>query len=61
MKKLILMIALLAGVYGQGFAQKNNKIIVNVENINSDEGSINVAVFNSEETFLKTPFLRKSR
>jgi uncharacterized protein (DUF2141 family) len=61
MKKLILMMALVAGVYGQGFSQKNNKIIVTVEHISSTEGSINVDVFNSEKTFLKTPFLSKSR
>ena len=60
MKKLILMIALVAGVYGQGFTQNNNKITINVENIKSTEGSIIVAIFNSEKTFLNTPFLSKS-
>ena len=61
MKKLILMIALVAGVYGQGFTQNNNKITINVENIKSTEGSIIVAIFNSEKTFLNTPFLSKSK
>ena len=60
MKKLMLMIGLVAGVYVTSFAQTNNKIIVKVEHINSAEGTINVAVFNSEKTFLKTPFLSKS-
>jgi len=60
MKKLMLMIGLVAGVYATSFAQTNNKIIVKVEQINSAEGSINVAVFNSEKTFLKTPFLTQS-
>ena len=54
------MIGLVAGVYATSFAQTNNKIIVKVEQINSAEGSINVAVFNSEKTFLKTPFLTQS-
>ena len=61
MKKLILMMALVTGVYGQGFTQTNNKIIVNVEHVNSTKGSVNVAIFNSEETFLNTPFLSKSK
>ena len=61
MKKLILMIALVAGAYGQGFGQINNNIIVNVEHIISAEGSINVSIFNSEKTFLNTPFLSKSK
>ena len=60
MKKLMLMIGLVAGVYVTSFAQTKNKIIVNVGHINSAEGSINVAIFNSEKTFLKTPFLTKS-
>ena len=60
MKKLMLMIGLVAGVYVTSFAQTNNKIIVKVEHINSAEGTINVAIFNSEKTFLKTPFLSKS-
>ena len=61
MKKLILIMALVTGVYGQGFAQYSNKIMVNVEHINSTKGSINVAIFNSEKTFLNTPFLSKSK
>ena len=60
MKQLMLMIGLVAGVYATSFAQTNNKIIVKVEHINSAEGSINVAIFNSEKTFLNTPFLTKS-
>ena len=56
----MLMIGLVAGVYATSFAQTNNKIIVKVEHINSAEGSINVAIFNSEKTFLNTPFLTKS-
>ena len=36
MKKLILMIALVTGAYGQGFTQNKNKIIVNVEHIISE-------------------------
>jgi len=61
MKKLILMMALVTGVYGQGFTQTNNKIIVNVKHVSSTKGSVKVTVFNSEETFLNTPFLSKSK
>ena len=59
MKKLILMTVCILGVYGQTIAQENNKIIVKVDQINSSEGTINVAIFNSEKDFLNTPFMSK--
>jgi len=55
------MIALVTGVYGQSSAQNSNKIIVKVEQINSTKGTINVAIFNSEEDFLEKPFVSKSK
>jgi uncharacterized protein (DUF2141 family) len=61
MKNVILMIALVTGVYGQSSAQNSNKIIITVEQINSTKGTINVAVFNSEESFLGKPFVSESK
>ena len=59
MKKSVLMIVCLLSVYGHIYAQGNNKIIVKVDRINSAEGTINVALFNSEEDFLNKPFMSK--
>jgi uncharacterized protein (DUF2141 family) len=59
MKKLVLMIVCLLAVYGHIYAQGNNKIIVKVDQINSAEGTINVALFNSEKDFLNKPFMSK--
>jgi uncharacterized protein (DUF2141 family) len=59
MKKLILMTVCILAVYGQTTAQENNKIIVKVDQINSSEGTVNVALFNSEKDFLNTPFMSK--
>jgi uncharacterized protein (DUF2141 family) len=61
MKNVILMIALVTGVYGQCSAQKSNKIMITVEQINSTKGTIKVAIFNSENDFLEKPFVSKSR
>jgi uncharacterized protein (DUF2141 family) len=59
MKKLILMIVCMLGVYGHSNAQGNNKIVVKVDKINSSEGTVNVALFNSEKDFLNKPFMSK--
>ena len=61
MKKLILMIALVTGVYGLSNAQSNNKLIVKVTNIKSADGNIGVAVFNTKESFLGKPFVNESK
>ena len=55
------MIALIAGAYGQGVAQSNTKLIVKVSHINSSKGTINVAVFNSEEDFLNQAFMEQKK
>jgi uncharacterized protein (DUF2141 family) len=57
MKKLMLVVAFIGGVYGLSIAQVNNKIVVEVDHINSTKGTVNVAVYNSEKEFLKTPFM----
>lgn len=59
MKKLVLVIVCVIGVFGNISAQGNNTILVKVEQINSSNGTINVAIFNSEEDFLNTPFMSK--
>ncbi len=61
MKKVILTLAIVAGVYGLSSAQITNKLVVQVTNIESTEGNIGVAVFNSEETFLGKPFASASK
>ena len=61
MKKLMLMIILTSGVYGLSFAQEKNRIIVNVDNIRSTNGTVRVALFNSEKEFLNEPFLSHSK
>lgn len=61
MKKLILMIALVAGAYGYGIAQSNANLIVNVNQIKSSKGAINVTIYNSEEDFLKRAFMQKKK
>jgi len=59
MKKLVLMTVCLLTVYGHVYAQGNNKIIVKVDRINSADGTINVALFNSEKDFLNKAFMSK--
>lgn len=59
MKTLGLVIVCALAVYGNIKAQGNNRILVKVEQINSSNGTINVAIFNSEEDFLNTPFMTK--
>lgn len=61
MKKLILTLAIVAGVYGLSNAQTNNKLVVKVTNIKSNKGDIGVAVSNSEKTFLGKPMANKSK
>jgi uncharacterized protein (DUF2141 family) len=61
MKKLLLTLAIVAGSYGLSSAQTTNKLEVKVTNIESNKGSIGVAVFNSENTFLGNPFVKDSR
>ncbi len=61
MKKLLLTLAIVAGVYGLSQAQTTNKLVVKVTNISSNKGDIGVAVFNSKETFLGKPFVSKSK
>ena len=56
MKKAIVLLVILALVYEQSRGQANNRIIVVVENITSDAGTINVGVFNSEKNFLEIPY-----
>jgi uncharacterized protein (DUF2141 family) len=60
MKKLILIIALVTTAVGTSSAQDSNKIIVTVNQIESSEGTIKIAVFNSKEEFLGKAFLSKS-
>jgi len=59
MKKLVLAIVCVLGAFVNINAQGNNKILVKVEQINSSNGIVNVAIFNSEEDFLNTPFMSK--
>lgn len=61
MKKLILTLAIVAGVYGLSNAQKDNKLIVNVSNIKSNKGDISVAVSDSEKAFLGKPMVSKTQ
>lgn len=61
MKKLILMMALVTGVYGLSNAQSNNKLFVKVTNIKSADGNIGVAVFNTKESFLGKPFVNATK
>ena len=61
MKKVMLMIALITGVYWLSFAQEGNRIIVNVDNIKSTEGTVRVAIFNSKKEFLNKPFLSQAK
>ena len=51
--KSVLLIAMTA-IAGFTFAQSNIEVII--KNIKSKEGTIRVALFDSEEKFLKTPF-----
>lgn len=61
MKKILLTLAIVTGVYGLSSAQSNNKLVVKVTNIKSNKGDIGVAVSNSEKTFLGKPMVNKSR
>ncbi len=61
MKKLILMFTMVTSAYGQSVAQSDAKLIVNVSHINSSKGFINVAIYNSEENFLKQAFSQKKK
>lgn len=61
MKKLLLTLAIVAGVYGLSNAQSSNKLVVKVTNIKSTKGDIGVAVSNSEKTFLGKPMANKSQ
>ena len=56
MKKLVLVIAIVSGVFGSTFSQEKNRIIVNVDEIQSTKGTIRVALFNSQKEFLSSPF-----
>ena len=58
MKKLIVVTACILGVYGFIKAQSTNKITVKVEEIGNSNGTINIALFNSEKEFLNTPFMQ---
>ncbi len=61
MKNLMLITVTLALAWGRTAAQTNNRIIVEVENIKSAEGTLNVGVFNSEKTFLEEPWLSQRK
>ncbi len=61
MKKLFVTLAILAGSYGLSSAQTTQKIVVKVTHITSTEGNINVAVFNSKESFLGKPYAKDGR
>lgn len=61
MKKILLTLAIVTGVYGLSSAQSNNKLVVKVTNIKSNKGDIGVAVSNSEKTFLGKPMVNKSQ
>ena len=60
MKKLILTLAILTGVYGLSNAQTDNKLVVKVTNIKSNKGNIGVAISDSEKTFLGKAMENKS-
>lgn len=61
MKKLVLVIVMISGVFASGFAQEKNRIIVNVDEIQSTNGTIRVALFNSEKEFLNDPFMSQAK
>ncbi len=61
MKKLLLTLAIVAGVYGLSNAQTTNKLVVKVTNIKSNKGNISIAISNSKETFLGKAIANKSK
>lgn len=61
MKKLVLVIVIIGSVFGSGFAQEKNRIIVNVDDIKSTTGTIKVRLFNSEKDFLGDPFMSQEK
>lgn len=52
------MISLILGllIFSQGLQNSTADLVLNVENISSEKGSILIAVFDKEEDFLKKPF-----
>ena len=60
MKKLLLTLAIVAGVYGLSSAQTSNKLVVKITNIKSNKGNIGVGISNSKATFLGKSLVSKS-
>jgi uncharacterized protein (DUF2141 family) len=61
MKKLVVVILFIGGVYATSFAQEKNRIIIKVDEIKSTTGTVEVALFNSEKEFLNKPFLSQAK
>jgi len=61
MKKLILITAIISGVYGYGYSQSQSKITVNVSQVSNTKGIIRVTIFNSKETFLGAAYKQIKR
>lgn len=61
MKKLIVTLALVTGMYSLNFAQTTQKLVVHITQIKSNVGNIGVAIFNSKESFLGKPFMKATK